>query len=130
MPRGKSKRFSSIDQLTNQARRLLSRIRQEVRSKETELLGLKRHESSLVALAAGSRSGTTRSRSGGSRKRASRINWNSVLAELPKQFKASAVRGVRGLKDKRSSEIFAAITRWIEAGTVKRKERGVYERVK
>jgi hypothetical protein len=39
------------------------------------------------------------------------------------------VRKVRGLKDKRSSEIFAAITRWIDAGAVKRRGRGTYERV-
>ncbi|HTW88772.1 MAG TPA: hypothetical protein VMD75_12285 [Candidatus Binataceae bacterium] len=40
------------------------------------------------------------------------------------------MRDVRGLKGKRSSEIFAAITRWIDAGAVKRRERGVYERAK
>ena len=32
-------------------------------------------------------------------------------------------------KDKRPSEVFAAITRWIDAKMVKRKSRGVYERV-
>jgi hypothetical protein len=52
-----------------------------------------------------------------------------VLEQLPKQFKAPDIRQIRGLKDKRSSEIFAAVTRWIQAGTVKRKERGLYERV-
>jgi hypothetical protein len=35
---------------------------------------------------------------------------------------------VRGLKSKRPSEIFAAITRWIDAGLAKRKKRGIYER--
>jgi hypothetical protein len=44
---------------------------------------------------------------------------------MPKQFKAGDVRKVRGLKDKRASEIFAAITRWIEARSVKRKERWI-----
>jgi hypothetical protein len=53
-----------------------------------------------------------------------------VLEKLPRQFKASDIRTVRAVKDKRSSELFAAITRWIEAGTVKRKDRGRYERVK
>jgi hypothetical protein len=51
-----------------------------------------------------------------------------VLAQLPKQFKASNVRQIRGLKDKRPSEIFAAITRWIEAGLAKRRTRGLYEK--
>jgi hypothetical protein len=58
-----------------------------------------------------------------------RINWGTVLEQLPKQFNASQIRTVRGLKNKRSSEFFAAITRWMEAGAVKRKERGLYERV-
>jgi hypothetical protein len=52
-----------------------------------------------------------------------------VLEILPKQFKASQVRTLRGLKSKRSSEIFAAITRWMEAGAVRRKERGLYVRI-
>ncbi|HUY38213.1 MAG TPA: hypothetical protein VMV13_05250 [Candidatus Binataceae bacterium] len=58
-----------------------------------------------------------------------RINWREILSQLPKQFKASDVRGVRGLKGKRPSEIFAAITRWIDGGMAKRKARGLYERV-
>jgi len=52
-----------------------------------------------------------------------------VLSALPKQFKAADVRNVRGLKQKRPSEIFAAITRWIDAGAARRRARGVYERV-
>ena len=38
------------------------------------------------------------------------------------------IRGTRGLREKRPSEIFAAVTRWIDAGLVKRRARGVYER--
>jgi hypothetical protein len=51
-----------------------------------------------------------------------------VLVQLPKQFQASHIRGLRGLKERRSSEIFAAITRWIDSGMAKRKSRGIYER--
>ena len=58
-----------------------------------------------------------------------RTDWRAVLEKLPKRFKASDVRKVRGLANKRSGEIFAAVTRWIDGGMVKRKERGVYERV-
>ncbi|MGD0076183.1 MAG: hypothetical protein ABSD31_17860, partial [Candidatus Binataceae bacterium] len=61
--------------------------------------------------------------------RSGRINWRTILSDLPKQFKAADIRGIRGLKEKRPSEIFAAVTRWIEAGLVKRKARGVYERI-
>jgi hypothetical protein len=59
-----------------------------------------------------------------------RINWTVVLEQLPKQFKAIDMRKVREVGGKRASELFAAVTRWIEAGLVKRKERGAYERMK
>jgi hypothetical protein len=58
-----------------------------------------------------------------------RVNWRTVLEQLPKQFRAANVHTVRGLKNKQPSEIFAAITRWTESGAVKRKDRGLYERI-
>lgn len=132
MPRRKSNSFRSIDQITRQAHRLLFRLRQDIRSKEAELNALKRHESKVLALAGGLGSNGTRPPNGSSRNGTGsrRIDWSDVLARLPKQFRASEVRKVRGLKDKRSSDLSNAIGRWIEAGTVKRKDRGVYERVK
>jgi hypothetical protein len=51
------------------------------------------------------------------------------LDKLPKEFKASHIRAVPRIKDKWPSEVFTAITRWIDAKIVKRKSRGVYERV-
>jgi hypothetical protein len=62
-------------------------------------------------------------------RRGGRVNWRAVLEQLPKQFKALHIRDIRGVKGKRPSEIFAAITRWIEAGSVRRKARGLYERI-
>jgi hypothetical protein len=53
-----------------------------------------------------------------------------VLEKLPRQFRASDIRTVGAVKDKGHSELFSAITRWVEAGTVKRKDRGLYERLK
>jgi len=38
---------------------------------------------------------------------------------MPERFKAGDVRKVRAVQNKRPSEIFAGITRWIEAGSVK-----------
>jgi hypothetical protein len=67
--------------------------------------------------------------SSGRARRGGRINCRALLATLPKQFKASDVRSLRGLKDRRASEIFAGITRWMDAGLVKRKSRGIYTRV-
>jgi hypothetical protein len=132
MPRtkGSASTASAIRQVQRQAGSVLAKLRKDIRAKEIELARLKRDEEALSRLAGGGRAGggvarEPRAASGGG----GRINWRNVLAQLPKQFKASNVRQVRGLKDKRPSEIFAAITRWIEAGLAKRKTRGLYEKV-
>jgi hypothetical protein len=127
MPRRKrraGRAASAFRQVQNQARALLGTLRKEIRIAEAELHRLKGEESRLGALV-GSAMGAG-PRAGGRRSRGGRVNWRTVLDQLPKQFKASHVRGVRGLKGKRPSEIFAAITRWIDSGLAKRKARGVY----
>ena len=128
MPRTSESQFTSaFDQLQKQARELLAELRNEIRSREIDLERLKKEESKLIALA-GQRGNNGAPAGSSGTHRGGRINWNSILEQMPKQFKASDVRGIRSLKDKRSSEIFAAITRWIEAGAVKRRDRGLYER--
>jgi hypothetical protein len=129
MPRTTSTQITSaFSRVQKQARELLVDVRRELRSKEADLRRLKKEESQLSALVG--QWGTDRAKpaSGGAAGATARINWGTVLEQLPKQFKASQIRTVRGLNNKRSSEIFAAITRWMEAGAVKRKERGLYER--
>jgi hypothetical protein len=135
MPRtkGSATTASAIRQVRRQASSVLAKLRKDIRTKEIELARLKRDEESLGRLAGrGSASGGgargPRVAGGASGGGGGRINWRNVLAQLPKQFKASNVRQVRGLKDKRPSEIFAAITRWIDAGLAKRKTRGLYEK--
>ncbi|HTJ08385.1 MAG TPA: hypothetical protein VL393_01740 [Candidatus Binataceae bacterium] len=134
MPRRKGSASSSfaIRQFRRQAGSVLAKLRKDIRAKEMELVGLKREEAALSQIAgraiAGSAAVARAPRAAGGGGGGGRINWRNVLGQLPKQFKASNVRQVRGLKDKRPSEIFAAITRWIEAGLVKRKTRGLYEK--
>jgi len=136
MPRrkGSASTASAIRQVRRQAGTVLAKLRKDIRAMEAELARLK-HDEDLWERLAGR--GTARgavarapraASAGGGGGGGGRINWRSVLAQLPKQFKASNVRQIRGLKDKRPSEIFAAITRWIEAGLAKRKTRGVYEK--
>jgi len=127
MPRKKVTRgaASAFQQVKRQARTLLLNLRKDIRVKESILNKLKQEEARLGSLI-GRGSGGAKAVSSGPR---GRVNWRTVLSALPRQFKAADVRNVRGLKGKRPSEIFAAITRWIDAGAAKRKARGVYERV-
>ena len=123
-PRNTSATASDFRRVQREARSLLTKLRQEIRSKEAELKRLRDDESTLGRLTGRAVARGPRPGGGGG----GRINWRNVLSQLPKQFKASDIRGVRGLRGKRPSEIFAAITRWIDAGLARRKSRGVYER--
>jgi hypothetical protein len=127
MPRRKSTPVTSaFRRIQQQARGLLADLRKQIRSKETELTRLREEEAGLGQLVGHVGAKGTGGAAGGR----GRINWRTVLTQLPKQFRASDVRKVRGLKQKRPSEIFAAITRWIEGGLARRRSRGVYERSK
>jgi hypothetical protein len=129
MPRKAREMNSRFEQVQKQAQQLLANLRREIRSKEDELRRLKDEDlklAGLLGLTATSRSSAAASNGRGTR--AARIDWGRVLEQMPKQFKAADVHKVREVGNKRSSEIFAAITRWIEAKSVKRKERGLYER--
>ena len=131
MPRtAKSQTTSALDQIRKIAGPALAKVRSEIHAKEGALRRLKEEESKLVALVAQGGVNTGNGAPRPTSASTTRINWGSVLAKLPRQFKAADIRNVRAVKDKRSSELFAAITRWMEAGTVKRKDRGRYERVK
>jgi hypothetical protein len=124
MPR---KTLSAFSQLQQHARSLLTGLAKEVSSKKAELARLEQEFEKLTGLAGvrGNIPAATRTR-----KAVGRINWSDVLAKLPSEFKASDIRSVRGLKSKRPSELFAAVTRWIDSGAVKKKARGLYQRTK
>lgn len=124
--KGSSGKSSAFEQVQRQARTLLVNLRKDVRRKESELNRLREEEARLSSLIGRASAGRVSGVAGGA---SGRVNWKSVLSALPKQFKAADVRKVRGLKGKRPSEIFAAITRWIDAGNARRRARGVYERI-
>ena len=119
---------ADVAQLRKRSRKLLVKLRQDIRTAENQLASLKK-EGAMLANLTGVRTTMASRRPVGSRPgRKSRIDWTKVLEQMPSQFKAGDVRKVRGLQNKRATEIFAAITRWIDSGSVKRKKRGVYER--
>src|ERR1700739_3207192 len=112
MPRATNARtVSTFAQFQKQAREVLASLRNELRSKEAELQRLKREEAQLAGLLGPGMNGSTRAAAGASGKSDGRINWSSVLEQLPKQFRASDIRKVERVKDRRSSELYAAITR-------------------
>jgi hypothetical protein len=115
---------SAYMQIREQAVATLRQIRAEIRTREQELDQLRKQEQQISALSGGAAGAAAPERTPGRR-----INWRDVLNQLPKEFKASDMRKVRGIGGKPSSEIFAAITRLINAKTIRRKERGIYQRV-
>ena len=133
MPRRKGSQSglsSAFRQVQKQAQSLLSKLRREIVGHQGALQRLQSEEQRLRHLIGARITAVTSGRGAPRRRtRGGRVNWRVVLKQVPKQFKAADVRKVRGLKGKRPSEIFAAITRWIDAGMVKRKARGVYERI-
>ena len=120
---------SALGQVQAKARQVLKSLAQEIRAKESDLRRLRDDEAKLAALAGQRSASVSRSKRGARGKGGGRINWRAVLENLPKEFKASHIRAAPRMKDKRSSEFFAAIARWIDAKMVKRKKRGLYERV-
>ena len=127
MPRKKTAAgaASAFQQVQRQASTVLLNLRKDIRLKESVLSKLKSEEArlgSFIGLSGGSAKSVSSGPTG-------RVNWRAVLDQLPKQFKAADVHLVRGLKGKRPSEVFAAITRWIQMGSARRKARGVYERI-
>ena len=112
MPRGTATQGrSALGQVQGKARQVLKSLVQEIRAKESDLRRLRDDEARLAALVGQRGASVSRSERGAPGKRSGRIDWRAVLKKLPKQFKASHIRAVPRMKDKRSSEVFTAITR-------------------
>jgi hypothetical protein len=135
MPRKRSGSATAVSsafrQVQQQARSLMVNLHKEIRAKEIELRRLKEEEARLVLLIGQSSKSSSRARAGKSAgaSRSGRVNWREVLEQLPKKFQATDVRAIRGIKAKRPSEVFAAITRWIDLGAARRRSRGIYEKI-
>lgn len=134
MPRKRSASANTVTsgfrQVQQQARSLMVNLRKEIRTKEIELRRLKDEESRLSMLIGGQAAPSSgRISPTPVKARGGRIDWRAVLDQLPKRFKAADVHQVKGLTGKRPSEVFAAITRWIQTRSARRKARGVYEKI-
>jgi hypothetical protein len=117
---------SALRQFQRRARAALADLRREISARETELRELRDEEMQLASLAGRVVSPTPSARlSAGS----GRVNWRQVLVDLPKEFGTSDLRKIGALRNKHSAEIYNGISRWVDAGLVKRKERGVYQQL-
>lgn len=117
---------SAFLQFQRRARTALTDLRREISSCETELRELRDEEMQLARLAGRVAVPIPSARhSTGS----GRVNWQQVLVKLPKEFGTADLREIEALRYKRPSEIYAGISRWTEAGLVKRMKRGVYQRL-
>jgi hypothetical protein len=116
---------SAFRQFQRRARGALTDLRREISVRETELRELRDEAMRLARLTGRTALPPSTRFSAGS----GRVNWRQVLATLPKEFTTSDLRKVGALKNKRPSEIYAGIGRWTDAGLVKRKERGIYQRL-
>jgi hypothetical protein len=114
---------SAYIKIRDEAVRALRQTREEIRARESELDQLRRQEQQISGLLGPVPSAERPAAAG------RRTNWTTVLEQLPKEFTASDVRKVQGLGEKASGEIFGAITRWINTKAVKRKDRGIYQRM-
>jgi hypothetical protein len=108
MPRTTNTQITSaFSRVQKHVHELLVGMRRKIRSKEADLRRLKKEESRLSAITGQWGTEKAKSASGGSAGATARINWSTVLEQLPKQFKASQIRTLRGLKNKRGNAHFA-----------------------
>ena len=102
MPRGTVIQVRSVlRQVQGKARRVLKSLAQDIRAKESDLRRLRNDETKLAALARQLSASVSQSKRGASGKGGGRINWRAVLEKLPNQFKASHIRAMPRMKDKR-----------------------------
>jgi hypothetical protein len=119
-------RLSALRRFQRDARGALTSLRAEIRAGEAELQCLKREETWLRGIAGGQGRAAA---SVSVTKRGARLNWRMILKKVPKRFKAADLRKIPALRGKPPSEVYNGIKRWIGARLVKRKDRGLYERV-
>ena len=131
MAAGRDMTESAYLRFTRQAITALKSVRGDIRAAEAKLADLRKQEEWVARVAGQSAApGAASLAPGGAAAPHGRTDWRAVLETLPRRFTAADVRRALAPASKQPSEVFTAVTRWIDRGMVKRKERGVYERVK
>ena len=136
MPRPRKDDFFGT--IRTQAERALAIISAEIARRESELKHLMEQARGWKsALGAGNAASARRrvptarlrvSRAAGSRS-AKRVDWDEVLASVPKRFGVKDVLKHPGARAKGKAQIYPAFTRWEAAKKIRRVSQGQYERV-
>lgn len=138
MPRGqKSDLFGAI---RAQAAKVLSQLEGQISKLESEIADLKAQGDSWraalggkVSSALGVRRGPGRpagrtAGTGRRRAKGNRVNWEEVLASVPKQFGVQDVMKHPGAASKGRAQVYPALNRWEATKRVKRIGKGLYEK--
>jgi len=132
------RRDDLFEAVRHQAARLLATIGGEIQRRENELQHLRRQaENWRAAIGKVGRSSTVRlprARQGRPSNRlmgktgrgGGRVSWDEVLGSVPSQFRVEDVLKHPGARAKGRSQIYAALSRWLAAGKIKRIAMGKY----
>lgn len=127
MPR-KSRPRSLLASLKQQGAKTLAALRQEITRREQELVVLKTEEErwkEVVGAPLRVVMTTASTRKPATKKRA-RLDWDTVLSQLPATFTAQEVEQKTR---KPMGQVYAGLSRWVEDRKVKKNPNGKYQKI-
>ncbi|HZT07807.1 MAG TPA: hypothetical protein VFC51_12305 [Chloroflexota bacterium] len=130
MPRGQQTDIMSS--FRAQAARAFDLLQREISRREAEIRDMMTQLDGWRAFAnGGRRRGRTAAarRSPGRPRGGKRVNWDEVLASLPKKFGVEDIMKHPGAAAKGRAQAYPALTRWETSGRIERIDKGRYEKV-
>lgn len=126
MPR-KSGPRSLLASLKQQGAKALAALRQEITRREQELVVLKTEEERWKeVVGAQPRATTAASTRKPATKKRPRLDWDTVLSQLPATFIAQEVKQKT---HKPMGQVYAGLSRWVEDRKVKKNPNGKYQKI-
>jgi hypothetical protein len=126
MPRGRKTDF--LGSIQAQAAKVLHQLESRIERLRSEIAEMTAQADSWRRAFGGTgrRRGRPPGRSSGGGKR---VDWNEVLASVPKRFGVEDVMKHPGAAAKGRAQVYPALSRWELAKLVRRVDKGVYEKV-
>ncbi len=131
MPQGR--RRDVLGAIRMQAAKVVQQLERQIRSLEDELAQLRQQASTWRSLLGGGRGraqvgAARRLVSGARRTGGKRVDWNEVLASVPRRFGVQDVMRHPGAAAKGRAQVYPALSRWEKAKLIRRVSQGVYEK--